>query len=198
MSWQPCIYFFLVQRESQRWSRITIMSTDRLRTSPRPHRVVTPTSGVVVPTHWTLGRRGGIQTARQKQNIEKKLDQYRRRQRDARRQALRHTSSKMCVFPPPPVDRIYNYSGVAPESWRRALWTPATAVTLLSAPCNTHFTKCVYKQSCAPLGQGGGVILDDARWIWTRTTVRTIDQKGLTFNNKTLNSTQLNTWKINV
>ena len=47
-----------------------MMSAERLRTSPRPHRVVTQTAGVVFPTHRTLGRRGGIQTARQKQEIE--------------------------------------------------------------------------------------------------------------------------------
>ena len=46
------------------------MFTERLRPSPRPHRVITQTAGVVFPTHRTLGRRGGTQTARQKQEIE--------------------------------------------------------------------------------------------------------------------------------
>ena len=45
----------------------TMMSTYRLHASPRPHRVVSQTSGVVPPTHRTLRRRGGTQTARQKQ-----------------------------------------------------------------------------------------------------------------------------------
>ena len=42
-----------------------------LHTSPRPHHVVTQTSGEVVLAHRTLGRRGGTQTARQKQKLNK-------------------------------------------------------------------------------------------------------------------------------
>ena len=60
-----------------------------------------------------------------------KLDQYRRRQRDARWQALRHTISEMCVSPPPPVDRIYNYSGVAEWNWEHH-FTQITWVTVIS------------------------------------------------------------------
>ena len=44
----------------------TMMSTYRLHASPRPHRVVSQTSGVVPPTNRTLRRRDGTQTARQK------------------------------------------------------------------------------------------------------------------------------------
>ena len=40
---------------------------DIAETSPRGHTA--QTFGVVVPTHRTLGRRGGTQTARQKQKI---------------------------------------------------------------------------------------------------------------------------------
>ena len=62
--------YFLVYDESARTNEKTIMSTDRPRTSPRAHRVVSQTSGVVVPAHRTLGRRGGTQFARRKQKHE--------------------------------------------------------------------------------------------------------------------------------
>ena len=55
-----------VRRESQAMiERITydVYGPTPDRTSPRLHRVVTQTSGVVVSTHRTLGRRGGTQTA---------------------------------------------------------------------------------------------------------------------------------------
>ena len=48
----------------------TMMSTNRLQTSPRPHRVVTQTPGVVFLTQRMLGRRCGTQTARHKRKVE--------------------------------------------------------------------------------------------------------------------------------
>ena len=87
----------------------TIMFTDRLHTSPRPHGVVTQTSGVVSPTHRTLGTRGGTQTAWWKQKLNKmrpKLETS-ESQRNAQKEALRPSNSIMQVQATHSVDRIY-------------------------------------------------------------------------------------------